>query len=213
MLDAMVAPLLEIEHLRVDFPEVVAVNDLSLTIEPGDRNVLAFASPQPERVRVEALRTGTGNLRMVFSRSAASLALPLAAVAGAALFSQCVFSIPTAWKAFATASASLLAFFLIFPLLLEFCRLRFQRRAVGFVALSLFVLCALPFVLAGVFSNEAFGRLSLLSPGVVALNDPTSDELNYLMLTVLAHLLIAAVLFVAWRNQWRRLLNRTTRQN
>jgi ABC-2 type transport system ATP-binding protein len=32
----MVAPLLEIEHLRVDFPEVVAVNDLSLTIEPGD---------------------------------------------------------------------------------------------------------------------------------------------------------------------------------
>jgi ABC-2 type transport system ATP-binding protein len=29
-------PLLAIEHLRVDFPEVVAVNDLSLTIEPGD---------------------------------------------------------------------------------------------------------------------------------------------------------------------------------
>ncbi|HEV2691470.1 MAG TPA: ABC transporter ATP-binding protein [Verrucomicrobiae bacterium] len=29
-------PLLTIEHLRVDFPEVVAVNDLSLVIEPGD---------------------------------------------------------------------------------------------------------------------------------------------------------------------------------
>lgn len=29
-------PLLAIEHLRVDFPEVVAVNDLSLTLEPGD---------------------------------------------------------------------------------------------------------------------------------------------------------------------------------
>jgi ABC-2 type transport system ATP-binding protein len=29
-------PLLAIEHLRVDFPEVVAVNDLSLVIEPGD---------------------------------------------------------------------------------------------------------------------------------------------------------------------------------
>jgi ABC-2 type transport system ATP-binding protein len=28
--------LLAIEHLRVDFPEVVAVNDLSLVIEPGD---------------------------------------------------------------------------------------------------------------------------------------------------------------------------------
>ena len=32
----MSLPLLAIEHLRVDFPEVVAVNDLSLTIEPGD---------------------------------------------------------------------------------------------------------------------------------------------------------------------------------
>lgn len=32
----MVAPLLAIEHLRVDFPEVVAVNDLSLTVEAGD---------------------------------------------------------------------------------------------------------------------------------------------------------------------------------
>jgi ABC-type branched-subunit amino acid transport system ATPase component len=32
----MPEPLLAIEHLRVDFPEVVAVIDLSLTIEPGD---------------------------------------------------------------------------------------------------------------------------------------------------------------------------------
>jgi len=29
-------PLLTIEHLRVDFPEVVAVNDLTLTVGPGD---------------------------------------------------------------------------------------------------------------------------------------------------------------------------------
>jgi len=29
-------PLLAIEHLRVDFPEVVAVNDLSLTVGAGD---------------------------------------------------------------------------------------------------------------------------------------------------------------------------------
>lgn len=29
-------PLLAIEHLRVDFPEIVAVNDLTLTVEAGD---------------------------------------------------------------------------------------------------------------------------------------------------------------------------------
>ena len=32
----MAAPLLAIEHLRVDFPEVIAVSDLSLTVESGD---------------------------------------------------------------------------------------------------------------------------------------------------------------------------------
>jgi ABC-2 type transport system ATP-binding protein len=32
----MSSPLLTIEHLRVDFPEVVAVNDLSLTVGAGD---------------------------------------------------------------------------------------------------------------------------------------------------------------------------------
>jgi ABC-2 type transport system ATP-binding protein len=32
----MAAPLLAIEHLRVDFPEVVAVRDFSLTVEAGD---------------------------------------------------------------------------------------------------------------------------------------------------------------------------------
>jgi len=32
----MADPLLNIEHLRVDFPEIIAVNDLSLTVEAGD---------------------------------------------------------------------------------------------------------------------------------------------------------------------------------
>lgn len=36
-------PALAIEHLRVDFPEVVAVNDLSFAIEPGD--VCGFVGP------------------------------------------------------------------------------------------------------------------------------------------------------------------------
>jgi hypothetical protein len=167
--------------------------------------VLAFASPQPERVRLEALRTGRGNVRLVFSRSAMSLALAITAAAGASLLSQYAFSLARHWKSFVVAFGNLLDCFLIFSLLLEFCRMRFQRCAWGFVALGLFILCALPFVLAGIFSNEGFGRLSLLSPGVAALNDPNDDELNRLMLAVLAHSAIVVFWFVAWWNQWRRL--------
>lgn len=176
---------------------------------------LAFAGAQPERVRVEALRTGTGNLPLVFSRSALPLALVLLAVAAVGLFTQCAASISSAWAIFAVAVGNLLDFFLIFVLLLEFCRLRFGRRALGFVSLWLFVLCVLPFILAGVFSEAAIARLSLLSPGVLALanlegsSDYGSANPHFLLLTVLAHFGIVVLLSFAWRNEWQRLLART----
>jgi hypothetical protein len=177
--------------------------------------VLAFASPQPERVRVESLRLGFKNLGSIFPRSAVSLALLLTVVAAAALLTQCAFSIADSWRIYVVATGNLLSFVLIFSLLLEYCRLRFRRRALGFVALWLFVLCILPFILAGVFTTAALGRLSLFSPGVLALagpdmlNDPDGSELNYLVLIVLAHFGIAAALFFAWRDQWQRLLARS----
>jgi hypothetical protein len=173
--------------------------------------VLAFASPQPERVRVEALRTGVGNFSLAFSHSALPLALVLLAVAGMALFTQCAAAISSTWMIFAVAFGNLLDFFLVFVLLLEFCRLRFGRRALGFVGLWLFVLCVLPFILAGVFSEAAIGRLSLLSPGVLVLansqgsNDYGSADPNFLLLTVLAQFGIAVLFFFVWRDQWQRL--------
>ena len=171
--------------------------------------VLAFNSPQPERVRVEALRLGFKDLGAIFPRSAVSLALVLTAVAAAALFTQCAFSFADSWKTYAVAVCNLLDFFLIFVFLLEFCRLRFKRRALGFVALWLFVLCVLPFILAGVFTTTALGRLSLLSPGVLALTKPDGDELNNLLGIVTAHFGIVFLCFLAWQREWKRLLAKT----
>jgi hypothetical protein len=172
--------------------------------------LLTFASPLPERVRVEALRTSAGNLRLVFSRSAVSLALALAAVAGAALLTQCLFSIADTWKTYLLAVGNLLDFFLIFILLVEFCRLKFRNRAMGFVALGLFILCVLPFILAGVFSDESIAYLSLLSPGVMALGEPNGGYyLKDLAVIVPAHFGVAVLLFFAWLNQWKQLLART----
>lgn len=168
--------------------------------------VLAFASPQPERVRVESLRLGFKNLGAIFPRSAVSLALVLTAVAAAALFTQCVFSITGSWKAYLTATGNLLDFFLIISLLLEYCRLRFRRRALGFVALWLFILCVLPFILAGVFTTTALGRLSLLSPGILALTGPNGDEMNYLLGMVAAQFGIVVLCFLAWQREWKHLL-------
>jgi hypothetical protein len=172
--------------------------------------ILAVASPQPERVRVEALRLGFKSLSAAFSRSATSLAFALAAAAAALLFTQCALSIAVTWRMYLVACVNLLALFLMFSLLLEFCRLRFRRRALGFVALFLFVLCVLPFVLAGVFSSEPVAQWSFLAPGIVALANPKGDDWSFLVRVTLGHLAIVLLLFIVWRNQWSRLLRKAS---
>jgi hypothetical protein len=170
--------------------------------------ILAAASPQPETVRVKAMRLGIKNLGAIFSNSAAPLALALTAVAAAILFSQCALSFGSSWKIYLIAVGNLLSFFLIFSLLLEFCRLRHKRRALGFVALWLFILCVLPFILAGVFTNGAIGKFSILSPGIVALDNPNNENLNNLLGIVAGHFGIVVLLFINWQRQWKQLLAR-----
>ncbi|HLZ53314.1 MAG TPA: hypothetical protein VKS19_02430, partial [Verrucomicrobiae bacterium] len=104
------------------------------------------------------------------------------------------------------AVGNLLAFSLIFSLLLEYCRLRFRRRALGFVALWLFILCILPFILAGVFSNGALAKLSLLAPGAVVLAGSDTTDFKFLAGCTFAHLGVALLFFIAWQRQWTLLL-------
>jgi hypothetical protein len=197
---------------RGHFPTVMADgrNELLSIVQCGTillaALILAAASPQPETVRVKALRRGVKNLGAIFPDSAVPLALALAGAAAAILLAQCAGSFAAAWKIYLIAIGNLLGFFLIFSLLLEFCRLRFRRRALGFVALGLFILCVLPFILAGVFTNAAIGKFSLLAPGIVILADPNSENSNYLLGIVAGHLAIAALFFLRWQRQWKQLL-------
>ena len=167
--------------------------------------LLALASPLPERVRVESLRLGFKNLGAIFPRSAVSLALALAAIAGAAVLAQVMFSLADSFHIFAVTAINLAEIFLVFVLLLEFCRLRHRRRALGFVALWLFVVCLIPFILAGVFSSETIAHVSLLSPGFVALAD-RDPEWSLQFYTVLAHFGVVVLLFIGWQRQWKKLL-------
>ncbi len=168
--------------------------------------ILAAASPQPETVRVTILRRNIKTLGAIFSQSAVSLALILGGFAGAVLFLHFAGSIANSWETYLIAAGNLLGVFLIFALLFEFCRLRHRRRAVGFLALWLFALCFLPFILAMVFGNSAFAKLSLLAPGVTALDSPADENLNYLLGIVAAHFGIAMLLWIAWQREWRKLL-------
>ena len=170
--------------------------------------LLTFASPLPERVRVESLRLGFKHLGAIFSRSAVSVALVLAAIAGAALLTQFAFSLAGSIRIYAVATVNLAEIFLVFALLLEFCRLRHKRRALGFMAFWLFLLCIIPFILGGVLSSETLARISLLSPGFIALSDRNNPDWQLLFYTVLAHFGVVVLLFIAWQRQWKRLLEK-----
>ena len=124
-----------------------------------------------------------------------------------ALLVQFAWGLAAAWQSYLAAVLNLAEFILIFSLLLEFCRLRYQRRALGFVALWLFVLCAIPLILAGVFANETIARISLLTPGFMALTNGT-ESWSLLFLVLLAHFGVVVFLFFGWWRQWKKLLAR-----
>ncbi|HEV2695457.1 MAG TPA: hypothetical protein VG347_21355, partial [Verrucomicrobiae bacterium] len=168
--------------------------------------LLACASAQPEQVRVESLRLGFKNVGAIFSRSAVSLALVLAVIAGAGTLLQTFTALPASLPVLVTVAVNVLEVFLVLALLLEFCRLRHKRRALGFVALWLFVLCVIPFILAGVLQSENLARVSLLAPGFFALGDSHNPEWNRLYCTLLAHFLVVVLLFMGWWREWKRLL-------
>ena len=164
--------------------------------------VLGANSPQPETIRLAALRGGSQNLVTIFNTSAIPLALILTAVSAAVLAVQFIHS--DSWGVYWIAVGNLGAWFLIVSLLLEFSRMSYGRRAPGFIGLALFVFSVLPFILALVLSNPAIARLSLLAPGVVAMN-AEADEAR-LGGIVLAHFGIVFLLFLAWRRRWQQLL-------
>lgn len=168
--------------------------------------ILAFFSPKPESIRLKALRLGIKTPGAVFFDSSAFLALLFGAISALVLVTQFARSITGSWQIYLVAAGNLIAFMVIFSFLLEFCRLRHKRRALGFLLLWLFIFCVLPFILAGVFSNGAFGYFSLFSPGYEALADSENQDLNCLLGVVGAHLLIALLLFIVWRREWQKLL-------
>ena len=186
------------------FLSIVHAGTLFLTVI-----VLALASPLPESVRLKALRQGIKTPAAIFSQSSVSLAIALTAVVAIILFAHFLFSFVRSLEIYLIAVGNLLAFSVIFSLLLEICRLHYRRRALGFLALWIFIACVLPCILGGVFGDSFFAELSLLSPGCVALSPEGlhPEYINPLIITV-AHLLIAVLLYILWWGEWKKLLAR-----
>jgi len=203
----------------------LSVESACLLSSRGDRNVLLIAtqigtivmaivmlgllSPPPERVRVAALRAGTGFSRIVQRHSAVWLGLVFACVVGLAYAThvpQC--RAERYGKPLAIVFLNLAALLVIVPALLDLCRLTFRRRAIGFFALGLFALFFLPFILAGVFWNGAIVQWSFLSPGMIALTHPSTTDVDRLFFIVGGQLACAAIAVVVSQSAWLQFLRR-----
>jgi hypothetical protein len=171
--------------------------------------MLGLLSPPPERVRVAALRYGTGHTRIVQSHSAVLLGFAFACVAGLAYMTHVPHCRAERYgKVLAIIFMNLAAIFVAVPAFLDLCRLTFRRRSVGFFALTLFALFFLPFILAGVFWSGALVQWSFLSPGIIALANPSAAGVNQLFLIVSGQLALVAVVLVVWHGVWLRFLKR-----
>ncbi len=153
------------------------------------------------------MRLGLKSLGDIFQRSGASLALAFGGVAAVAMTLQLSTHLDGI-SALVIVLVNTVNIFLILTLLLEFCRLRHQRRALGFVALWLFVLVVVPLILAGVFQSEETAQVCLLAPGFLALMDVSADKLPALHRVNLVHFAVVIILLINWRRQWKKLLSR-----
>jgi len=174
--------------------------------------LLAVASPPPESLRLALLRAGGAPASGLARQSAAGTALWLAGLGAVASAPGMLMAVGENLPRWLLAEVNLLECLLMFALLLQFCRLRFGRRGPGFFALGLFMLCLLPFIVAGVLGNEDFAKCSFLAPGVVALSNYAP---NPALLTGVefGHALVVGLLFVAWRSQWKALLASAEQSN
>lgn len=167
--------------------------------------ILAFIAPDTQRVRLDLLRAAAPGFGLVLRRSSVPFAFVLTAIAGSATATHIIHSWHEAGKAFALAVCSLLICFLSFVLLLEFCRLQFNQSAPGFFAFGMFVLWALPFVLACIFPDSSLGNFSFIAPGIVALTEPYTHGQRFELTRVLSiQIGIVMLLFIAWLFRWKK---------
>lgn len=169
--------------------------------------LLGTQSLRPEEVRIAVMRGGRGAVARMFWKSGPCTALILAIIASAGLLTQFSSGFSLAGRRFVLASANAVVVLTAFSLLLELCRLQFQKRAFGFLALGLFILYGLPFLLSLTFSSAAPLKFSLVSPGVAALI-AKDNELRTFEIATVAHYVIVLTLVHFWMTHWNRWLGR-----
>lgn len=189
---------------KQDVREILAVVH-GATLVLGLAMVVAL-SLKPDQVRVTALRLGDSSWAWTCRHSGVSVALALAAVAGAALATHFAADASRDWRVWLAATVNLATALLSLALMVEICRLLFRRGAGAFIALGAFVFCVLPLLLALMFQSEEVARFSFFAPGVMALSKVKTELPSAFVAPLVTHVGIVAGLAVIWWWWWRKWL-------
>ena len=183
-------------------PEIGVVHGSMLALGVA---LVGALSLKPDQARIMTLRLGQLGQQWTLRHSGPAVALVLSIVGSVTLVTHFVSSrAPSDWTRWLLTSVNLLTGLLSFAVLMELCRLQFRRKTAGIIALGVFVLYLLPFLLAIVFQSEDIAHFSMLATGVTALSAKTLTPV--VIIATGAEVAVVAVLTVIWWNAWRKFL-------
>ena len=181
--------------------EIGAVHGAMLILGLAFVGALAL---KPDQARIMTLRLGQRGQEWTLWHSGPAVALMLAGVGSVTLATHFLSAGTADWLRWLLAVVNLLLGLLSFAALLELCRLQFRRKTTGVIALGVFVLYLLPFLLAIVFQCETIANFAIFATGVTALS---ADKLPPVAISAtVTEVAVVAVLMAGWWNAWRKFL-------
>jgi len=135
--------------------------------------LVAALSLKPDQARIMTLRMGHRGQQWTFWHSGPAVALALSAVGSVTLAIYFMSLDKTDWMRWLLASINLVTVLVSCAVLIELSSLQFRRKTASFIALGMFVLYLLPFLLALVFQSQNLVHFSMVATGVTALTTDT----------------------------------------
>jgi len=166
--------------------------------------LVAALSLKPDQARIMTLRMGHRGQQWTFWHSGPAVALALSAVGSVTLAIYFMSLDKTDWMRWLLASINLVTVLVSCAVLIELSSLQFRRKTASFIALGMFVLYLLPFLLALVFQSQNLVHFSMVATGVTALTTDTVQP--YVFIATITEVVVVGVLVAIWSNRWRKFL-------
>lgn len=172
--------------------------------------IINFMINKPENVLRLYLREDGSKQKLIFTKSAVPISIIMSVVLGFAIMPHISLRGGGMSRVFLLFLNSLVCL-LFYAELVEYTQIKYERRALRYVALALFVVYVMPVLLALVLSNGEIVKLSFIIPGIIAIFEhpfrpQSAPEIISAYTYSIVHMFIVGILSVLWYRAWQKAL-------